>query len=220
MYAPELATPSVQLLTDLDAVGAVLAEFATSTKREILGTLADPNVSVQAMRTSWDRDIESLERGVDGRIIYPAQAARRPEVMEYLTEFSGRGAKVRVLGTVPNRMVIADRARALIPESPGHPSGRCLLISGTVLVRALYTEFREMWRASLPVGAGPEVSLSVDGVRAILTVLASGVTDGVAAQRLGISERTLRRRVSAVLQLLGATSRFDAGVKAVRAGWI
>ncbi|MDQ2847647.1 MAG: helix-turn-helix transcriptional regulator, partial [Actinomycetota bacterium] len=44
--------------------------------------------------------------------------------------------------------------------------------------------------------------------------------DGVAARRLGISERTMRRRVSAVMELLGATSRFDAGVKAARAGWI
>ncbi|MGI8416035.1 MAG: hypothetical protein ACR2P2_07470 [Nakamurella sp.] len=220
VHAPALTTPSVQLLADLDSVDAALLELATSTKHETLSALADPNVSVQAMRTSWDRDVGSLARGVDGRIIYPAQAARRPDVMEYLTEFAARGAKVRVLGTVPNRMVIADRARALIPESPGHPSGRGLLISGTVLVRALYTEFREMWRASLPVGAGPEDTLSWDGVQAILTVLESGVTDGVAAQRLGVSERTMRRRVSAVMELLGATSRFDAGVKAARAGWL
>lgn len=220
MAAPVLTTSGVQLLEDLNAVDATLRHLANTTKREVLSTLADPNVSVQAMRTSWDQDVEMLERGVDGRIIYPAQAARRPDVMEYLTEFAARGAEVRVLGTVPNRMVIADRTRALVPETPGQQGGRCLLITGPVLVRALYTEFREMWRASLPVGIGPEDSLSWDGVRAIVAVLDSGVTDGVAARRLGISERTMRRRVSAVMDLLGASSRFDAGVKAAKAGWI
>lgn len=220
MAAPVLTTSGVQLLEDLNAVDATLRHLANTTKREVLSTLADPNVSVQAMRTSWGRDVESLERGVDARIIYPAQAARRPDVMEYLTEFAARGAKVRVLGNVPNRMVIADRTQALVPESPERLTGKGLLITGTVLVRALYTEFLGMWRASLPVGVGAEDSLSWDGVRAILTVLDSGVTDGVAARRLGISERTMRRRVSGVMELLGASSRFDAGVKAAKAGWI
>jgi DNA-binding NarL/FixJ family response regulator len=32
--------------------------------------------------------------------------------------------------------------------------------------------------------------------------------------------RTVRRRVAAVMELLGAASRFEAGVKAVEAGWL
>ncbi|WP_420706755.1 hypothetical protein [Streptomyces sp. NRRL S-1824] len=39
------------------------------------------------------------------------------------------------------------------------------------------------------------------------------------APQLGLSERTLRRRITDLTTRLGATSRFQAGVKAVRRGW-
>ncbi len=51
-------------------------------------------------------------------------------------------------------------------------------------------------------------------------MLRSGVTDDVAARKLGVSTRTVRRRVAAVMDLLGASSRFEAGVRAVEAGWV
>lgn len=57
-------------------------------------------------------------------------------------------------------------------------------------------------------------------MREILAVLNCGVTDELAAKQLGVSPRTIRRRVAAVLDLLGATSRFEAGAKAVQAGWL
>ena len=40
------------------------------------------------------------------------------------------------------------------------------------------------------------------------------------ARELGLSLRTVRRRVAEVLDELGATSRFQAGVEAVRRGWV
>jgi DNA-binding NarL/FixJ family response regulator len=40
------------------------------------------------------------------------------------------------------------------------------------------------------------------------------------ARKLGISERTVRRLVSDLTERLGATSRFQAGVCAVRLGWL
>ena len=40
------------------------------------------------------------------------------------------------------------------------------------------------------------------------------------ARTLGISLRTTRRRVAALMAELGADSRFQAGVEAVRRGWL
>ena len=45
----------------------------------------------------------------------------------------------------------------------------------------------------------------------MLRLLAHGMTDAAAAARLGLTERTLRRRLSDVMGLLGASSRFQAG---------
>ncbi|WP_244925358.1 LuxR C-terminal-related transcriptional regulator [Georgenia faecalis] len=51
-------------------------------------------------------------------------------------------------------------------------------------------------------------------------MLASGAKDETIARELGLSERTLRRRSSALLARLGAANRFQAGVQAARRGWI
>lgn len=219
MATAGLTTPAVQLLDEPEAIYAALSKLANNTKYEMLSALSDANVSASAMRSSWDRDIEMLDRGVDGRIIYPAQAARRPDVMEYLTQFAARGAKVRVLGTIPNRMIIADRVRAIVPETPEHPTGPALLVSGKVLVRALYTEFLEMWRSSLPVGFSTG-GLDVDMVRTTLQALSDGLTDDAAARKNGWSVRTYRRRIAGVMELLGTASRFEAGALAREQGWI
>lgn len=219
MATAALTTPTVQLLDDPKAIFAAVLNLANNTKYELLSALSDANISVSDLRASWDLDIESLDRGVDGRIVYPAQAARRPDVMEYLTQFAARGAKVRVLGTIPNRMIIADRVRAIVPETPEHPTGRVLLITGRVLVRALYTEFLGMWRASLPVGFSTG-GLDVEMVRHTLAALSEGLTDDAAARKNGWSVRTYRRRIAGVMDLLGTTSRFEAGALAREQGWI
>jgi hypothetical protein len=213
--------PSVQPLADLHDIGQAIQRMDSVTKFEWLSALPDhARYDERLMRTSWEMDIGMLDRGVDLRVIYPARAARVPQIMDYLAQFAARGAQVRVIGSIPNRLVISDRVRAIIPEKPDQASGQALLVTGTVLVRALYKEFSSMWRASYSVGVAGRASLSEEIVPSTLSVLASGITDGVAAKLLGVSERTVRRRVAAVMELLGATSRFDAGAKAAKSGWI
>lgn len=51
---------------------------------------------------------------------------------------------------------------------------------------------------------------------AVVRMLSEGHTDAVAARLLGLSERQFRRRVSQLMQELGAESRFQAGVLASR----
>ena len=67
-----------------------------------------------------------------------------------------------------------------------------------------------------------------DGGRSVLTTvqvsilsgLSAGLTDEAIAGRLGISVRTCRRHVATLFQVLGATSRFQAGVLAAQRGWV
>ncbi len=215
--------PPVQSLEDLAAIGEAIHRVDSMTKYEWLSALPDNGrYDVQRMRTSWDMDTEMLDRGVDLRVVYPVRAARSPEMMEYLTQFAARGARVRVIGSVPNRMIVSDRVRAIVPESPEGteaPSGRALLVGGKVLVRALYNEFLALWRASLPVGFSTG-GLDVELVRDTLKALMEGLTDEAASRRYGWSLRTYRRRIAAVMELLGTTSRFEAGVLAREQGWI
>lgn len=54
----------------------------------------------------------------------------------------------------------------------------------------------------------------------ILGLVAEGQTTDAVARRLGVSERTVRRRLRAVADLLGVGSTMEAVVSAVRAGLI
>lgn len=56
--------------------------------------------------------------------------------------------------------------------------------------------------------------------RAVVRALAFGGTDETVARRLGVSPRTLRRRIATVMVHLDATSRFQAGAEAAQAGLI
>ena len=54
--------------------------------------------------------------------------------------------------------------------------------------------------------------------RRLLAILATGLTDEAAAARLGLSSRTVRRRLRAVMDKLGASSRLQAGYMAGQNG--
>lgn len=219
MTAAVSATPSVVPLEGQAARDALM-RLVDETKYEILSALPDDaRYDIAVMRSSWDNDVALLDRGIDARSVYPAQAVRDPQILEYLSQLAARGGKVRVTGTVPNRLVVADRSRAFVPDTSEGPGKRYLLISGKPLVRALYGQFIDLWRSSLPVGFSTG-GLDVDLVRDTLKALSQGLTDEAAARKNGWSLRTYRRRIAAVLDILGTSSRFEAGALAREQGWI
>jgi transcriptional regulator with XRE-family HTH domain len=65
--------------------------------------------------------------------------------------------------------------------------------------------------APAPVGLDEQLE-------SVLAALLSGATDDAASRRLGMSVRTYKRRVAALLSRLGAGSRAQAGALAVRRG--
>lgn len=57
-------------------------------------------------------------------------------------------------------------------------------------------------------------------IRLLLAQLASGAKDEHIARTLGLSLRTVRRRIAALMSDLGVDTRFQAGAEAVRRGWL
>ena len=88
------------------------------------------------------------------------------------------------------------------------------------LIDGVYALFEAAWEAAVTLGAGSDQDLprSARRSRAMLRALGAGLTDEVAARRLGISLRTYRRRVAELMRLLGSESRFQAGVRAGELG--
>jgi DNA-binding NarL/FixJ family response regulator len=50
--------------------------------------------------------------------------------------------------------------------------------------------------------------------------MASGMKDRTLARALGVTERTVGRRLTELMAELGVETRFQAGVQAARRGWL
>lgn len=161
---------------------------------------------------------EAMATGRRSRAIYPARALS--EAPEALAARARLGERVRVMSEVPTRMFILGDAHAVLPEPLGFGDEPRVHVRQRSVVAALTLWFEVLWSRAAPV---PEIEASAgrpDGRRFLLEQLMAGATDEVIARKLGISLRTVRRRVADLMSDLGVDTRFQAGVEAVRRGWL
>lgn len=116
---------------------------------------------------------------------------------------------VRVVADVPVDLVVVDRLAVVYPRD-----GAVLTFAGAVATAAEL--FERLWAAGRTPG---DYGLSARD-RAVLGLLSDGCADESMAVQLGISVRTVRRRVSDLMARLGARSRFQAGARAACRGWL
>jgi predicted transcriptional regulator len=160
-----------------------------------------------------------MAAGRRSRAIYPARVFE--EAPDVVRSRADAGEHVRVLAEGPSRVAIFGTTAGLIPEVWGKNTGRRLVVRQPAMVTALILLFENLWERAMAI-PGLE---SHDGERAsdrrlLLQQLANGAKDEQIARALGLSLRTVRRRVAEILEELGVNSRFQAGVEAVRRGWV
>lgn len=150
------------------------------------------------------------------RTIYPIRAmAESASTLAYRTRL---GEEVRLLAHVPTRLLVLGTTHVIMPEPLGLSTTRRLILRQPALVQLSTLYFDLLWERAHPVST--LVRGEDGGRRALLEQLAGGASDEQIARRLGVSVRTVRRRVAEVLEELGAESRFAAGVAAARRGWV
>lgn len=212
--------PAVERVEDRAAAVEAIAAIVSSARVEALSTLPGGPYPVGVLRSSWETDLEVLRSGVHVLVIYQADAVREAGVLTYLTEFARAGARIRVARRVTQRMIVVDRRAGVLGMTEDSLRPPFLMIREAALVKQMCVQFGGLWRAAHSVGTGPEDALADETVREVVRALVAGQTDVAAARQLGISERTMRRRVAAVMDLLGASNRFEAGAKAAQHGWL
>ena len=159
----------------------------------------------------------AIAAGRSSRVIYPAR------VIETNPESVGARARagelIRVLPEVPTRMAIFGSEAAVLPEIWGTTGGSRLLIRQPAMVSACIAYFDQLWSHAVTTpGFGTELAL--DDRTQLLELLAGGAKDEQIARTMGVSLRTVRRRIASLLAELGVDSRFQAGMEAVRRGWL
>ena len=159
--------------------------------------------------------------GRRSRAIYPARVFEEaPDAVRGRAEV---GEHVRVLAEVPCRLAIMGTSAVLVPEMWGKNTGRRLVVRQQALIAGFTLLFEALWERAMAV-PGLDGSVNAEDRtsdrRLLLDQLANGAKDEQIARALGLSLRTVRRRVADILDELGVDSRFQAGVEAVRRGWV
>ncbi|MFI8826840.1 LuxR C-terminal-related transcriptional regulator [Streptomyces sp. NPDC053431] len=214
---------TVEAITDYRRIQQALEDIVDVTQRTSC-SMYPTGPARQAPERIFERDRRKLDQGVRVRAIYRSWDAARPEAAEVLHRRAELGVEVRVAPELPMTMVIVDEQYALVPLRPEAPGEGAILAGGPLLVRSFLSLYEHCWHTATPFGDDLAPERGGDGLseqqRNALRMLAAGMKDEKIARNIGVSLRTVSRIISELMQELGASSRFEAGVRAVRLGWL
>ncbi|MFJ9692575.1 LuxR C-terminal-related transcriptional regulator [Kitasatospora sp. NPDC101183] len=209
-------------LLGMDAIQARLERMGHGATAEALASQPG-NQRPEDLDAARPTDAEALTRGIAMRTLYQDSTRHQAHAAVYAHWLLSHGGEVRTAATIPPRMVIIDRREALVPIDPADNRKGALHVTEPGILAALTDLFEQAWNTAVPLGAtrpdDPHTGLTATE-RELLRLLGSGLTDDAAGQRLGISSRTVSRHMSSIMERLGASSRFEAGIKAAQRGWL
>ena len=164
-------------------------------------------------------DLEMFKRGVKSRSVFLASSRKDPVTMAHVEWLSDHGATVRALPRLPIRLILSDEKTAVLPVDLSNALVGIAIHRTPGVVTALQELFELTWAAASPLGPSPivqERSLS-DVEITVLSMVASGFSEAEIAKRLGVVDRTIRRRVESAMKKLNAVSRTEAVYLAAKA---
>jgi sugar-specific transcriptional regulator TrmB/DNA-binding CsgD family transcriptional regulator len=215
----------VDVVRGAKAVGQRFAQLQMSAREEVLGFVRS-DVAVVPAEENTAEDA-AVTRGVRYQVLIERSAFDRPGYFAAASDSIKAGEEVRVVPELPIRLLIVDRRIALVPLlSASERSIGALIVHRSGMLDALLALFDRFWRDGIPLmpGAngkveGPRVGLPELDAR-ILGLLLAGLTDQAVANQLGLSMRTVQRRVRALMDLVSADTRLQLGFHAARNGWL
>jgi DNA-binding CsgD family transcriptional regulator/DNA-binding MarR family transcriptional regulator len=168
---------------------------------------------------------EHLSAGRVGyRVVYDPESVALPGRMDNILEGIRKGERARTGPTLPVKLVISDESVAIVSSAADHENEIAYVLHPSSLLDLTSGVFEAMWDRATPITRTEPLVPDDDSFgpqeRRLLALLASGATDAVIARTFGWSVRTVQRHLHDLLERLGARTRFQAGMEAVRRGWL
>jgi DNA-binding CsgD family transcriptional regulator len=184
---------------------------------------------IQDMAVGNPQELQRLAAGIEYRVLYSTAAVAIPGRLDgHIRPYCKQGEQARVRPEVPLKLMIIDDRCALIPIRTGHRRvDASFVVHPCSLLDALIALFEAEWQQATPLEeclnhdpdatpGGPLDKMTLS----LLACLAAGLTDDGIARAFGCSLRTAQRYTQGLMHDLGATSRFQAGMKASQRGWV
>ncbi|WP_345483980.1 helix-turn-helix transcriptional regulator [Streptomyces roseoviridis] len=204
-----------------DAIAPRMRQAWASAREQIRQLDSPPYVPIAG---ATEDALATLARGVTQRVVYSQGSLEHPGKLATVIEpCIEAGEQARVLPSVPVKLLIIDEAYALVSLSIQEADvvNTVLVVQPCGLLSALVALFEQSWRSALPFhGRTARPAGLPPADRRLLRLLAGGASDEVIARELGISRRTLFRRLQVLMARLGAANRFQMALQAQRSGWL
>ena len=219
------AAELVEVVTGPTAITLRFEQLQASAEHEV-ATMTRPPV----LDVNNDAAMSAMARGVVYRTVYDREALSTPGLLAAAARHAEAGEQARACAGLPVKLAIFDRRVVLVPvvrEAESLATG-AVVVHGSGLLEALVALFDTYWamgtplrfdraRAHLP--AERDGRPDPDDLR-LLSLLLAGMTDGAIAAQLGISTRTVWRRLRALMASVGAETRVQLAYETARQCWL
>jgi DNA-binding NarL/FixJ family response regulator/sugar-specific transcriptional regulator TrmB len=207
----------LEIIVGQRAVANRFTELVRGCERELLVIDRPPYAAPAA--PAEEEVTTRLSEDVAVRGLYAPESLELPGALDAAHRAVANGEQSRVHPKLPMKLAITDRSVALLPLVLEDMVESALVVRKCALLDALVVLFDLLWEQAAPLVPEP-AELTEPSDRGLLTLLAAGAKDETIARQLGVSPRTVTRRVGELLEQLGARTRFHAGILAERHGWL
>ena len=209
------------------ALQGIVGSLRTSVDLLVPGRLSSDRATLDA---NLQLGAVMAARGIRMRALYSAEVLGDPACDRFLRQVAEVGVEIRVIDRIVrtfNDVMIFDRetvflsgypGRALANGEPG-PDEPVIRIGGSVLAPSFLAMFEAYWLRASPYLTPPDGRLPSGGPQLspfeekVVRLMSCGYDDGRIARELGVDTRAVADVMRALMQRLGAASRFEAGFR-------
>jgi hypothetical protein len=204
----------------------VAAELASDLVRHLLATTTDVvRSSVLSLDVGPGLDRDSIIEGQGylrsgrfrQRTLYPMDVMETPAGRQWVRSWGLVGEVQRLSLAPPSDFAIFDDDAVMAVATWGDAATDYVLIREPMIVAAFTALFERSFERALPVAGEQAEGDAATGDLQLLRLLGRGLKDESIARYLGVSLRTVRRRVAHLMDVHAAETRFQLGVAADRA---
>ncbi len=186
-------------------VNRLLTETTGMLRNFVLTISEGPALDESTMRANEDR----IRRGEQQRAVYPASALASPQGQRWMTVWGEVGEDQRILPTTETEFAVFGNTAVVALAAWDDPARGYAVIRDPLIVRLYSAYFDLAWKHAVPapVVGGREGT----GDPKLVELLELGLKDEAIARYLGVSLRTVRRRVAHLMAVNGVDTRFQLG---------
>lgn len=161
-------------------------------------------------------ELACLRRGVTHRALYAREVLASAGRLDGIRRYVAAGGQVRV-SEAPVRLVAVDGKAAALPIYVDGELTEVTIVRSDAVVAALTALAEFAWLQAAPLSFTADGSAEAadngigSGLASLVPLLMAGCKDETIARQLGVSTRTLDRRIRVMMDGLGAVTRFQAG---------